>query len=137
MQTVRERDGLTYGVRSSLKGFDDKLDGYLRVWGTFAPNLLMRGIDTLARETALFLKAGLDESKLAAIKEEIEGSYAVSLSTTAGLAMRVVRFMEDDRPLSYIDEYPAIVGRVTQKETRDAAAYLASLPLSIATAGSF
>lgn len=137
MQTVRERDGLTYGVRSSLKGFDDKLDGYLRIWGTFAPNLLMRGIDTLSRETALFLKSGVTEDKLIAIKEEIAGSYAVSLSTTTGLAMRIVRFMEDDRPLSYVDEYPEIIGRVTLKEAQDAAAYLASLPLSVATAGSF
>lgn len=137
MQTVRERDGLTYGVQAKLRGFEDKLDGAFLVWATFAPELLLRGIDMLSKETALFLKSGVTEERFTGVKTEIAGSYAVSLSTTAGLAARIVRFMEDDRPLSRVDEYPELVGRVTLKEAQDAAAYLASLPLSIATAGSF
>jgi len=135
MQTVRERDGLTYGVRASLGGFGDMVEGYLRLWGTFAPQLLARGTDTLQKETALFLASGMDAAKLDSIKEEMAGSYAVSIATTQGLAIRIVRFMEADRPLSWLDEYPERVSAITLKEAQDAAALLASLPLSTATAG--
>jgi zinc protease len=136
MQTVRERDGLTYGVRASLKGLTDKLDGFLEVWGTFAPQLLIRGTDTLERETRIFLKSGVTEESLTAVKDEIAGSYAVSLATTSGLARHIVRFIEDEKPVSWVDEYPDLVRAVSLKEAQDAAARLESLPLSIATAGS-
>ena len=136
MQTVRERDGLTYGVKAYLKGLTDKLDGYLEVWGTFAPQLLIRGTDALERETRVFLKSGVTEESLAAVKDEIAGSYAVSLATTQGLARNIIRFLEDDKPLSWVDEHPDRVRAVSLKEAQDAAAHLESLPLSAATAGS-
>jgi zinc protease len=136
MQTVRERDGLTYGIRSQLQGFSDKVDGYFRTWATFAPSVLIRGIDTVTKETNLFLKTPLTEEQLDKVKEEITGSYAVSLATTNGLARYLVRFAEDDRPLSWIDQYPDIIRAISLKDAQDAANLLASLPLSIATAGS-
>lgn len=136
MQTVRERDGLTYGVRARLKGLSDMLDGYFQIWATFAPHLLIRGTDTTLRETGTFLKGGITEESLVSVKEEITGGYAVSLSTTQGLASRLVRIMEDDKPISYIDEYPELISAITLDEALAAAAHLASLPLSIATAGS-
>jgi zinc protease len=55
MVTVRSRDGLTYGCTAQLLGMKDKLDGYLQIWGTFAPEFLMRGTEALQRETKLFL----------------------------------------------------------------------------------
>jgi zinc protease len=136
MSTVRERDGLTYGTYAWLKGFSDKLDGYLHIWGMFAPQLLVRGQEALERETGIFLKGGVTEDALREVKDEIAGSYAVSLASTHGLARMLVRIMEEDRPIARIDEYPELIRAITLKEAQDAAAYLESLPLSIATAGS-
>ena len=43
MQTVRVKEGLTYGINSSLSGFGNGNDGYWMVGGTFSPKLLSKG----------------------------------------------------------------------------------------------
>ena len=43
MSTVRDKEGLTYGIYSFLGGVDWMLDGYFTVSGTFAPSLLEKG----------------------------------------------------------------------------------------------
>ena len=43
MQTVRVKEGLTYGINSSLSGFGNGNDGYWMVGGTFSPNFFPKG----------------------------------------------------------------------------------------------
>ena len=43
MQTVRDEQGLTYGIGSSIGGVKFGLDGYWSTWGTFAPDLIENG----------------------------------------------------------------------------------------------
>ena len=42
MSTVRDQQGLTYGISAGLGGVDNGNDGYWFSWGTFAPGLLER-----------------------------------------------------------------------------------------------
>ena len=50
MQTVRVKEGLTYGINSTISGFGNNNDGYWMVGGTFAPELLAKGEKATLRE---------------------------------------------------------------------------------------
>jgi zinc protease len=73
---------------------------------------------------------------LAETKKEVSGSYVVSLSNTRGLARNILKALEDDRPLSWVDEFPKRIEAITIEDAHEAAEFLAALPLSVATAGS-
>ena len=44
MQTVRDEQGLTYGIGSTLAGCSYGINGHWHTWGTFAPDLVDKGI---------------------------------------------------------------------------------------------
>eukprot|EP01117_Protostelium_nocturnum_P005702 TRINITY_DN2059_c0_g1_i2.p1 TRINITY_DN2059_c0_g1~~TRINITY_DN2059_c0_g1_i2.p1 ORF type:complete len:806 (-),score=322.13 TRINITY_DN2059_c0_g1_i2:513-2903(-) len=46
MQTVRDKEGLTYHIRSFLSGTEFGIDGFWGVTGSFAPHMLDRGEET-------------------------------------------------------------------------------------------
>ena len=54
MQTVRVKEGLTYGINSSLSGFGNGNDGYWMVGGTFSPKLLSKGENSKIKHFRLF-----------------------------------------------------------------------------------
>jgi len=47
MTTVRDQEGLTYGVGSSVSGANDGKDGCWSIQGTFAPELLSKGRESV------------------------------------------------------------------------------------------
>ena len=44
MQTVRDQQGLTYGIGSGISGCSYGINGYWYTWGTFAPDIIDKGI---------------------------------------------------------------------------------------------
>ncbi len=137
MQTIRERDGLTYGVYSNLGGMGDGADGYLRVWATFSPARYAESVAALRRELHAFFANGLTSKALAQKKEEIAGSYLVGLSTTRGLSRMLHQTVADGRGLSYVSEYPDLVNAVSLAEIKAAAELVKLDKLSLAAAGTF
>lgn len=106
MATVRDREGLTYGVSSGLGGVDNGNDGYWLVWGTFAPPVLEKGRASVMKQVESWVKDGVTSKELETKKMTITGVYAVSLATTGGLAGRILSVLEQGRGLTYLDEYP-------------------------------
>lgn len=137
MQTVRERDGLTYGVYATLRGFEDGADGYLRVWATFSPELFMKSIGVLRKEMRHFFAHGMTETALERKKEEVTGSYLVGLSTTRGLARALHQFTIDGRDLSYLAEYPDRIRAVSLAEVKAAADLVRPDKLAFIASGTF
>jgi zinc protease len=104
MQTIRERDGLTYAVYSMPSGFSDEADGIFRIWATFSPNKFDESVTALKKEILHFFTTKVTAEGLLTRQEEIIGGYAVGLSTSRGLASMLHKVGIDGKQLSYIDE---------------------------------
>ena len=120
MQTVRDKQGLTYGIGSSISGVSFGADGYWSIWGTFAPDIIKKGIVATKEQVDLWFKKGVTEEELSAKKTTISGSYKVSMDSTAGLAAKILSNAEQGRTLSYLDEYPKIIESVSLSEVNSA-----------------
>jgi len=119
MQIVRDREGLTYGIGAYLDN-DTFTDGDWRVSGSFAPQLLDKGIASTRRELERWWRDGITADELAARKTDLIGSYKVSLATTDGMASVMLRFIQRGKPLSWLDDYPKAVAAVTLEQVNGA-----------------
>ncbi len=105
MQTVRDDEGLTYGIRSRLSN-DLYSDGLWGISATFAPKLLEKGLASTHRQLNRWYEEGVSEEELNAKKTTLIGSYKVRLATTGGLAGRILSFAQMGYPVTYLDQYP-------------------------------
>lgn len=137
MQTIRERDGLTYGVSATLAGLDAGADGYLKIWATFSPQRYEESIAKLRKEVDIFFSKSLTEAALVQRQEEITGSYLVALSTTRGLAASLHSIGAFGFDLSYLTEYPNIIRAVSLTDIKNAVALIPQKKLSLVASGTF
>ena len=137
MRTIRERDGLTYGIYGALAGFDDFNTGYFRIWATFAPAVFTKAVLRVREEIAIFLKIGMTDKALATKKTELTGSYQVSLATSHGLASALHAIAKQGKKLSFIDEYPLLIQSITLAQVKSASKLLQPNSLALTASGSF
>jgi len=137
MQTLRERDGLTYSTYANLDGVTKEKDGHFQMYGTFAPELFERGIDTMRAEAKKFFQRGITSDALARKKEDLAGSYKIGLSTTYGLASTLATIGTREQSLSQLQGYLDQTYAVTVAELRAAAALVNLDALSLSAAGTF
>ncbi len=119
MGTVRDKEGLTYGIGAGLSG-DDVWDGAWRIRASFAPELLDKGIASTRRELLKWWKDGITAEELAARKSDMAGSYKVGLSTTYGMAGAILDALRRGYDLSWIDDYPAKIQALTLEQVNAA-----------------
>ncbi len=105
MKTVRVRDGLTYHIHAGLSGFGEHDQGNWYIRSQFAPSLYTKGMATIHAELAAFMSNVLTDERIAAKKTELIGSYVLSLGTTRGMATRMLRLVDEGKPLAHVDEY--------------------------------
>lgn len=137
MQTIRERDGLTYGVSATLAGLEAGADGYFKIWATFSPEKYEESIAKLREEIGIFFAMGLTDAALVKRKEEIAGSYLVALSTTRALASALHAIGALGFELSYLVEYPNIIRAISLSDIKTSADLIPLRRLSLAAAGTF
>ena len=105
MQGVRDEEGLTYGIGSTITGCGYGTNGHWYTWGTFSPNLVEKGIESTLRVINKWFAKGITERELAAKKTALNGSFQVSLDTTSGLIDKILTNAEKGRDISYLDNY--------------------------------
>ena len=138
MQTVRDEQGLTYGIGSSIGGSNFGIDGYWNTWGTFAPDLIEKGHNATMEQINKWCEKGVFEKELISKKSTITGSYKVALDTTGGLVSQILSNAERKKPISYLDEYVGIINNISLKEINNAISkYIDPTKLTLVTAGSF
>ena len=120
MQTVRVKEGLTYGINSAITGFDNNNDGYWMVGGTFAPELLAKGEKATLREIKKWAEEGVTQAEVDITKSTLMGSYQVGFDTTYGLSSGILSAVNVWGDLSYVDSYPGKVGGVTLDQVNKA-----------------
>lgn len=112
MASVRDREGLTYGIGASVDN-DVFVDGDWSISGNFAPNLLAQGLASTDRELDKWYREGVTAAELERVKTQVAGSYRVGLATTGGMAGSILRMLNAGMPLSFVDDYPNQVAALT------------------------
>jgi zinc protease len=119
MANVRDKEGLTYGIGASNSN-DTFVDGDWRIKGNFAPNLLEKGIASTRKQLMLWYKDGISAAELANNKGKYIGTYKLGLSTTGGMAGVILNTLDQDLPLSFIDEFGDRVSALTLEQVNGA-----------------
>jgi predicted Zn-dependent peptidase len=105
MSTVRDQDGLTYGVGSGLQGFDRGVSGAWITRISLSQENLDRGLRRTHEEIDRFVSEGITPDELDEVVQTMAGSWLVHLGTTGGMAGRIRRHMELGMPASELDEW--------------------------------
>jgi len=119
MQTVRDRDGLTYGIYARHSGHTH-VGGFWSIEATFNPSLFQKGLDATMIELKNWVENGVTEEELKTNKSSLTGSFKVGMATTSGLANTVLSFLERGLDPSYIDQYPKDIETVTLEQVNAA-----------------
>jgi zinc protease len=136
MKIVREKEGLTYGVYSYLNGFMQKCDGMMVVWGTFAPQLFAKGRSAIKREVERIFKKGVTPLEAKKHREMYAAGFKVQLSNSGAIAQAAHNTIVDGNPISYLDQWPKKILKVTpQQVNKVLKKYLSLDTLSESAAG--
>ena len=115
MATVRDKEGLTYGI-GAFNSNDTFVDGDWRIQGNFAPDMLAKGIASTRKQLMLWYKDGISAEELANNKGKFVGTYKLGLSTTGGMAGAIMNTLNQGLPLSHIDEFGDRVSALTLEQ---------------------
>ncbi len=116
MQTVRDEQGLTYGIGSALAGCAYGTNGHWHTWGTFSPDLVEQGIASTREEIKKWYDKGISDEELIAKKTTLNGLFNVSLDTTSGIIDKVLTNAEKGRDVSYLDNYTKFIRKLDRNK---------------------
>ena len=119
LDIIRNREGLTYGIAAHLAS-DTYTDGSWAIQGTFAPEMLEKGMASTLRELHRFHSEGLTREEVTTFKTTLTGSYKVALSTTSGLAGALLNAIQRGYGPEWIDEYPRRIQALSLEEVNAA-----------------
>ena len=119
MSSVRDKEGLTYGIGAGLSN-DTFTDGTWSINATFAPQLLDKGIASTRRELTRWWTDGVTAQELADRKQNVIGTYQVSLATTGGVANALLAAIQRGYGVSWLDEYPTAINALTLEQVNRA-----------------
>ena len=120
MQTVRDEQGLTYGIGSTIAGCAYDTKGHWHTWGTFSPNLVDKGITSTVEEIDKWYRNGITKKELDAKKATLSGLFKVSLDTTGGIIDKVLTNAEKGRDISYLDNYTKLLNGLAKEDINHA-----------------
>jgi zinc protease len=119
MQTVRDKEGLTYGIYSNVSN-DTFTDGDWKITATFGPALLEKGIAAAKRELTKWYTEGISPAELDYRKNNLVGSFKVSLATTEGMAASLLAAKHRGYDQNWLDQYPDKINSITLSEVNTA-----------------
>jgi zinc protease len=119
MDSIRDRQGLVYGVYSNLNA--GLHAGPVQIRAGTNPAQADRCADAILTELTRMHDEGPDESELEETVSYLTGVFPVRLETNAGVAAQVLGAELYGLGVDYIERYPSIIRSVTLAETREAA----------------
>jgi zinc protease len=119
MQTVRDKEGLTYGIYSNTTN-DTFSDGDWRITATFAPTLLTKGMAATRAQLDKWYEKGITKDELDYRKTNLVGSFKVSLSTTDGMAASLLAAIHRGYDQTWLDRYPSVIESLTLDQVNGA-----------------
>lgn len=95
MSTVREKEGLTYGIYARIDNTSVDSSGHFRIMTFFAPKDCVQGILSIRREIAAITTKGITENELARFKQILRTGHVLMFDSliqlTAGIHNQQVR----------------------------------------------
>jgi zinc protease len=119
LDIIRNKEGLTYGIGAGL-GNDTYADGSWSIEGTFAPELLDKGLASTTRELRRFYEQGVGAEEFNTFKVTLTGSYKVQLATTGGVAGMLLNALQRGLGPEWVDEYPRRLEALTLEQVNAA-----------------
>jgi zinc protease len=120
-QTIRDRDGLTYGTYARIRNVRDAEAMYWGAWAMFGNSLFEKGLSALKKEIGVFLDAGITAERLKEKVIEIEGRYAVRFSDMYSAANEVLTGLLAHGDPHAADNYLARIRELSPEEVEAAA----------------
>jgi zinc protease len=105
MATVRDKQGLTYGIGASLFA-SDIVDGGFMIQTSFAPQLLDKGVASAQQVLQTWWTGGITARELDARKQALIGRFQIQLGTTDGMAQSILLASNRGLDLAWLDQYP-------------------------------
>ena len=115
LDIIRNREGLTYGIGATLSA-DSFADGSWSIRGTFAPELLEKGLSSIRRELTRFFESGVTAEELENFKVTLAGAHKVGLATTSGMASAILNALQRGYGPEWIDEYPVRIRELSLEQ---------------------
>ena len=133
---VRDVEGLTYGIHSSLHA--THVPGPFVISITVKPEMRDAAVASTLDEVRKFLREGMTEKELADEKSSRAGKFKVDLASNAGIAQAIDAAIYYGLGLGYLDEFPRLIAAVTREEANAAIARLVQPDaFTIVSAGTF
>ncbi len=117
---VRDRYGLTYGIRSGLVGLSERLTGAWVVHMIVNAPMLRDGIQRTYEQMELFQSKGISSEELEEKKESTIGQFKTGLASTQSLADQILLAEELGLGAGYLDSFPGLVRAVTLDQANQA-----------------
>ncbi len=122
MGTVRDEQGLTYGIGARLSGVSMYHDCYFLTSVTLSQENLDRGIDATLEQVEAFVRDGITAEELDEKQTTLAGQFKVGMATTRGLSSALLSNAERGFDVGYLDRFPDLVHGLTLGEVNDAIA---------------
>lgn len=136
MSTVREAEGLTYGIYATTETFYREEQGYWRIMTFFAPAKAIEGLTSTFREIKKIHTEGITQAELVAFKKIIKTGQVLKNDSTASLLGELHSYHMQQLSLAEIEAFKQRILTVTRKEVNDALkTYLDPRTLTISAAG--
>ena len=136
MSTVREAEGLTYGIYAGSETFYREEQGYWRIMTFFSPDKSLQGLTSTFREVKKIFAEGITKEELTRFKTILKTGQALKNDSTAGLLNELHAYHVQNFTLDEIAVYKERILTVTLKEVNEALkTYLNPNTLTISGAG--
>ena len=136
MSTVREQEGLTYGIYAKTESFMNEEQGYWRVMTFFSPKDAVRGLTSTFREIKKIYEHGITKDELATFKQILHTSQVLKNDSTASLLGELHAYHLQKFSLEEIEEHKKRLLTVTLDEVNTALKrYLDPATLTVSGAG--
>lgn len=116
MSTVREKEGLTYGIYAKAEAMERDTFGHWRIMTFFHPKDLERGIQLVLKEINKLHRSGITKEELARFKTILETSHVLLFDSLTSLTNTVHNF--HSKNLSF-EEYVSIMERMKELTVKD------------------
>jgi len=136
MDSIRDRQGLVYGVYSNLNAGIGA--GPIQIRAGTNPRNADRTADAILAEVERMHQEGPNESELEEAVSYLTGVFPVRMETNAGVAAQILGAELYGLGVDYIQRYPSIIRGISLEQTRAAArAMLKPEGHALAIAGSY
>jgi len=136
MSTVREKEGLTYGIYAQLEGFSSDEQGYLRIMTFFAPDKVVQGLSSTFREIKKLAQSGVSKSEVEAFKTILTTQQSLVKDSFTRMIFDLHRYHCEGFTLAEIEIYKQALSEVSRADiNRTIKTYIIPSLMSVSAAG--